>query len=407
MALMISVDEALQALAAATAPLGTERVPLAEAVGRVLAAEVVSDVDWPPFDTSAMDGYAVRLADVAEAGRPIPERASIVAAGDPPPAPLEPGEVVRVMTGAPIPAGTEAIVPVERARRADGRVAFDDSPATGAHIRRRGESIPAGSVLVAAGRRLAPADIALAALAGAEPLEVFRRPRVKVAVSGNELVPNSQKPGPGQLRDSNGPMLASLCRSQGWPAALAPSIADEASSIERLFAEADGREDVLVTSGGVSAGDLDLLPGIARRCGFEFLFHGVAVRPGKPIAVARRGRMLWFGLPGNPVSSAVGFQLFLRFALDRLEGDSAPGATRVLARLARAVKPPGPRESYRDALLTSRAGELAVEPLATRGSHDIAAHARANALLRQKAGSGALSAGEIVECVVIGELGNL
>lgn len=308
------------------------------------------------------------------------------------------------MTGAPIPQGTEAIIPVERARRQQGRVVFDAAPAPGAHIRRRGESVAAGARLLCAGRRLTPGDLALAALAGAEPVETFRRPRVTIIATGNELVPASQRPGPGQLRDSNGPMLESLCRARGWPVALAPRVADDASGVERLFAEAGQREDVLVTSGGVSAGDLDLLPGTAGRCGFETLFHGVAVRPGKPIVFARRGTVLWFGLPGNPVSTAVGFYLFVRFALDRLEGSDPAGAPRVTARLTREVKGPGPREMYRDAVLASLGGSLAVEPLATRGSHDIAAHARANALIRLPAGSGALPAGAIVECVVIGEV---
>jgi molybdopterin molybdotransferase len=401
---VISVEEALRILESATAALPVQDCPLGEALGRVLARDVASDVDWPPFDTSAMDGYAVRLADLQQLDRALPERSGIVAAGDAPTSPLAPGEVVRVMTGAPIPEGTEAIVPVERARRESGRVSFEAAPEPGAHIRRRGESIVSGTVLLIAGRRLAPGDTALAALAGADPVAVFRRPRVTIAVTGDELVEASGRPGAGQLRDSNGPMLAALCRASGLSPALAGRVADRAEDLERLFGNAGAGEDVLLTSGGVSAGDLDLLPGVARGSGFEILFHGVSVRPGKPIAFGRRNDTLWFGLPGNPVSTAVGFQLFVRYALDRLEGDARPGAPRVSARLVTDLRPAGSRETYRDAVVRAIDGELRVEPLATRGSHDIAAHARANALLRQPAGGGRLSAGSIVECVLVGQV---
>jgi molybdopterin molybdotransferase len=401
---VISVEEALRILESATPALPAQDCPLGDALGRVLARDVASDVDWPPFDTSAMDGYAVRLADLQQLDRPRPERSRIVAAGDAPTSPLVPGEVVRVMTGAPIPEGTEAIVPVERARRESGLVFFEAAPEPGAHIRRRGESIASGTALLTAGRRLAPGDTALAALAGADPVAVFRRPRVTIAVTGNELVEASRRPGAGQLRDSNGPMLAALCRASGLSPALAGRVADQAEDLERLFGNARAGEDVLLTSGGVSAGDFDLLPGVARGSGFEILFHGVSVRPGKPIAFGRRNDTLWFGLPGNPVSTAVGFQLFVRYALDRLEGDARPGAPRVSARLATDLRPAGPRETYRDAVVRAIDGELRVEPLTTRGSHDIAAHARANALLRQPGGSGSLAAGSIVECVLIGEV---
>ncbi|HEY6146136.1 MAG TPA: molybdopterin molybdenumtransferase MoeA, partial [Thermoanaerobaculia bacterium] len=212
---MLSVDEALAVIAARVPRGPVEAVPLEDAVGRVLAREVRTDVDWPPFDTSAMDGYAVRLEDAAP-GRTVAERAALVAAGAAPPAPISPGEAVRVMTGAPIPPGTEAIVPVERVSRSPEGVRFEARPDAGAHIRRRGESVRAGVVLLAAGMRLRPADVALAALAGADPIAVQRAPRISIAVSGDEVVRGSQAPGPGRLRDSNGPMLLAACRQAGW-----------------------------------------------------------------------------------------------------------------------------------------------------------------------------------------------
>jgi molybdopterin molybdotransferase len=399
---MITVAEALASIGRLE-PLGSEEVPLAEASGRVSAEAVRAELDWPPFETSAMDGYAVRLQDVGEAGVWLRERARLVAAGDSPPEPIGNGEAVRVMTGAPVPSNAEAVIPVEQARREEARVRFEIVPAAGAHLRHRGESIAAGSLLVPGGRRLSGVDVALAAMAGADPIRVVRRPRISIAATGNELVPPSSRPRPGQLRDSNGPMLVSLCRERGWDARPFERVADDDAGVEKLFAAAGKTEDLLVTSGGVSAGDLDLLPAAAERAGFEILFHGVSMRPGKPVAFARRGMTFWLGLPGNPVSTAVGFHLFAREIAGRLEGDLHPAAPVVTGRLSQAMPPAGPRETYRDARWTIERGEGRVEPLVSRGSHDLGAFARANALIRLPAGSFALAEGDIVECLWIGD----
>ena len=398
---MITVREAHAILDRAIEPAGEEMVALAEALGRVLARDVVADVDWPPFDTSAMDGYAIRVAEAQSAGLVLSERAGLVAAGDAYPEPLAPGEAVRVMTGAPLPAGADTVVPVEEARPKDGRVRFDRLPAEGTHLRRRGESVSGGSVLVSKGRRLTPRDVALAALAGADPLAARRRARIALAATGDELAESGEVLREGQLRDSNGPMLAALCRQRGWTVERLERVADERSAVDRMFREPREGFDALVTTGGVSAGDLDLLPAAAERAGWEMLFHRVAVRPGKPIAVARRGPTFWFGLPGNPVSASVCFHLFVRRALDRLEGAERPGAPERSALLSKDVAPAGPRETYRDARLFELEGQLRAEPLDTAGSHDIAAHARADALIRLHAGSGPLPAGSPVTCLLL------
>ncbi|HKF44888.1 MAG TPA: gephyrin-like molybdotransferase Glp [Thermoanaerobaculia bacterium] len=398
---MIRVSEALEVIAANAPALEAESVALGDALGRVLASDLAADVDWPPFDTSAMDGYAIRLADVPAPGARLPERGRAVMAGDAPPGPLPAGETVRVMTGAPIPPGTEAIIPVEQARANGGAVIFEHPPAAGAHLRRRGESIRAGSVLVAAGRRLTPGDVALAALGGADPVRVTRRPRIAIAATGNELVAPGGRPRPGQIRDSNGPMLVALCRARGWDARRLPNASDDEAGLAALFSTGTEEADVLITSGGVSAGDLDLVPAAAERRGFEILFHGVSVRPGKPVAFGKRGRTLWFGLPGNPVSSSVCFHLFARDALDRLEGCSAPGAPRARVPLAGELPRNGPRETYRDARISANGGVTSVEPLATAGSHDIRAHAAADALIRIPAGAEAQVSGAVVECVLL------
>jgi molybdopterin molybdotransferase len=401
MAPVIPVEEALTILRGACAPLEAERIPLTSALHRVLARDVRSDVAWPPFDTSAMDGYAVRLAEVSSGAAPA-ERPGLVAAGDRPGAPLAPDEAVRVMTGAPIPEGTEAIVPVEDVRRENGRIVARIAPRAGDHIRRRAEVVSEGATLLARGTRLSPSDLALAALAGADPIEVHRRPRVSIAVTGSELVAASDRPGPGQLRDSNGPMLSALCGARGIDASLRVAVEDEGGAVRRLFTQVGSDEDLLITSGGVSAGDLDLLPEEARSSGFEILFHRVAVRPGKPVALGRRGKTLWLGLPGNPVSASVCFHLFARPALDRLEGDAHPGPRVRRAVLARDLMVKGERETYRDAVLEEDGNAGArVSPSESRGSHDLLAHARANALIRIPAGAGNLRAGSPVDCLIL------
>ncbi|MEP6768554.1 MAG: gephyrin-like molybdotransferase Glp [Acidobacteriota bacterium] len=397
---MLTVAQALSVLAAAVSPAGVEDVSLERAAGRVLAAGVRSDVDWPPFDTSAMDGYAVRVAD-AVAGHELPEREGLVGAGAAPPPPLSPGEAVRVMTGAPLPTGTEAIVPVERSERAAGRVRFDIAPKPGAHIRRRGESVRAGAALLTAGRRLRPGDVALAALAGREPLGVFRAPRVTIAVTGDEIVRGAAAPGPGRLRDSNGPMLLAECTALGWTARRGTAVADTPEEVARLFAEAGEAEDFLITTGGVSAGDLDLLPPAAAAGGFEILFHRVAMQPGKPIAIGRRGGVFWIGLPGNPVSAAVGFHVFAREALARFEGETDPAAPRVTARLTLPIDPSAERDRFLDAALNVSQSVLTVEPLRSSGSHDLAAHGRANALIHVPSGGPRLPEGATVSCLLL------
>jgi molybdopterin molybdotransferase len=396
---LITVEEAFAILDGAVSPLGEEWAPLADAPGRILGADVVSDVDWPPFDTSAMDGYAVRAEDARSAGL-LAERPDLVAAGDASPPPLVAGEAVRLMTGAPLPVGADAVVPIELCRREGSRLRFERAPEEGAHLRRRGESVARGTVLIRRGERLGPARVGLAALAGADPIRVRRRPRVGIAATGNELVAAREFPREGKMRDSNGPMVDALCRARGWPTVLRERVADDTASVERLFEEADDT-DVLVTTGGVSAGDLDLLPAAAERAGWEILFHRVAVRPGKPIAFARRRERFWFGLPGNPVSTSVCFHLFVRRALDRMEGVDPPGAPAVTAQLVGAVSSRGPRETYRDAVLVEEDGVRRVEPLPTAGSHDIAAHARANALIRIPVDSEPLATGSVVTCVLL------
>jgi len=196
-------------------------------------------------------------------------------------------------------------------------------------------------------------------------------------------------------------MLLAECAALGWSARRGPAVADTSGDVERLFAEAGEREDFLITTGGVSAGDFDLLPPAAAAAGFEILFHRVAMQPGKPIAVGRRHNVFWIGLPGNPVSAAVGFHVFAREALARFEGEMDPSAPRVAALLARALEPAGERDRFFGAALDRSGSELRVEPLRTSGSHDLAAHGRANALICVPAGTPRLPEGAVVSCLLL------
>jgi molybdopterin molybdotransferase len=196
-------------------------------------------------------------------------------------------------------------------------------------------------------------------------------------------------------------MLAALCEARGWRPRRLANAADDESGLADLFSAGASGVDVLITSGGVSAGDLDLVPRVAERQGFEILFHGVAMRPGKPVAFGRRGETLWFGLPGNPVSSSVTFHLFVRYALDCLEGSARPGARRACLALAADLRRGGARETYLDAKISEDGGVLRVTPLLTAGSHDIRTHAGADALIRIPADAERQAAGAVVECVLL------
>jgi molybdopterin molybdotransferase len=394
MAGVIPVADALAILRREIRPLDPEDVPLRRGLGRTLAREIVARDDFPHFDTTAMDGYAVRRA---EGGAACRERPGVVAAGDPVPAPLAPGEALRVMTGAPLPPGAEAVVPVEEAVSEAGRLSWTKDPRPGAHVRLRGEIFRRGQTLAPAGARVSPEIVLLCATAGEDPVCVRRLPRAAVAPTGGEIVePNAPLP-EGRIRNGNGPALAAAFARRGIAARELPPCSDRDADLDRLFAEA--REvDLLVTSGGVSAGDFDRTTEAAVRAGFALRFHGVAVKPGKPLAFGTRGAALWFGLPGNPVSALTTFEIFVVEALDLMA--AAPSRRRFApARLLAPLEHRGGREGLLDARAWLEDGTLVAEPLAGRGSHDVAAASRRNALLWVPAQGGSWPAGAHLPCL--------
>lgn len=318
---LAGVAEARAAMLAALAPPAprtAERVALAAAGGRVLAADVEAALSMPRWPNSAMDGYALRRDEATAAGEAGLPLGAYVAAGSAP-GPLPPGTAARIFTGAPLPAGADTVVMQEHCRRVDERVCVERLPGRGANIRAAGEDFEAGAAVLRAGEVLGPQHIALAASAGAATVAVHRRPRVAVRVTGDELVPPGTTPGPGQIHESNGHMLAALAAGLGAEVGGADIVADDAAATRRALSEAAADSDLVITSGGASVGEADHLRGALEALGEVALF-GVAVKPGKPLAFGRIDETPVLALPGNPVSLFVTFVLFGAPLLRRLQG---------------------------------------------------------------------------------------
>jgi molybdopterin molybdotransferase len=392
---VIAFTEALARVLEAATPLPACTVSLEDAVSRVLAEDVRADLPLPGFDATAMDGWAVRASDVVRA--PTLLAAAGVSGAGAVPGALPPGAAWKVMTGAPMPSGSDAVVPVEDAAPVGGdAVRLDAAPRPGAHVRRRGEVFETGALLLAAGRRLTPSDLVLAAAAGRETLRVARAPRAGVLVTGDELVPPGSRPGPGKLRNTNGPLLLGALRRAGAEAAALGVVPDDEAALARaLRAALAGGLDVLLTTGGVSAGDYDHVGHVLAAEGARVRFHRVSIRPAKPVLFATKGPTLVFGLPGNPVSAAVAFDFLVRPALRAAAGLFPPLPEPVPARLTAPVRNKGPRLAFHPACLGWDKGRLAAEPLSTRGSHDVLTHARADAFL-ELAPESSWDAGDVV-----------
>jgi molybdopterin molybdotransferase len=388
---LLSIEEALARVLARVRPLAAEPVPVGEAAGRVLAEDVAARIDLPPFPSSAMDGFAIRAADVP-GELPIVYR---IAAGLPAGRPLEAGEAMQISTGAAVPEGADAVVPIENVVTIANNVRVPDPVSEGANVRPVGGDVRAGEPLLAAGTAVGAAQVGALAAAGIDEVSCSRRPRVVVLSTGTELRAPGEPLGPGQIYESNGPMLAAALEAAGALVdRIGPVVDDEEEHRRALEWGLDA--DVLVSSGGVSVGPHDLVRRILGQLGVTEDFWGVAVRPGKPLAFATRGSTLVFGLPGNPVSALVAVELFVRPALRALQGDSSPGPSYRTARLASSLR----RNASRDELVrarTSRDGdETVLEPVSGQESHMIARAAGADALLLVPAGEGQLAAGTSV-----------
>jgi molybdopterin molybdotransferase len=386
----LSIDDALALVLARVQPLDAEDVPLRLAAGRVLAEPGHAAIDLPPFDSSAMDGFAVRAADT-------PGRLPLIgqsAAGRPYPGTLPGGAAVAISTGAVVPPGADAIVPVEEAILEAGSVVVAGAE-PGAHLRSRGGDAPAGAVVVPAGVRLRPAELGALAAAGIVSIRAFRRPRVAVLATGSELQQPGSPLAPGEIYEANTPLLAAQLAAAGADVDVLTPVADDAVATTAALA-AGITADVLVTSGGVSVGPHDLVRASLAELGVEEVFWRVDVRPGRPIAFGVRERTLVFGLPGNPVSSLVGCELFVRPAVLALQGAAETGPPFLPARLGAAVRRDPRRAQLLRARLRVEPDGVVLEPLRGQESHMIATSAGAAALVRIEAGVGELPAGSPV-----------
>jgi molybdopterin molybdotransferase len=397
---MITVEEARARILAAFAPLAAEQVALTDGLGRVLAEDIVARVTQPPAAVSAMDGYAVRAADVAKVA--VQLRVSGYAqAGHAIAAKLQPGEAARIFTGAALPPGADAVVIQEDTTASGDQVEVRESVTAGRHVRAAGTDFNKGDVLLKKGRRLTARDIGIAAAMNAPWLRVTRRPRIAVLATGDEVVMPGEPMGPTQIVSSNSLSLSAFvtaCGAEPIHLGIAP---DDISVLQRMAAAAAGA-DLLVTSGGASVGEHDLVQKALGAAGMELDFWKIAMRPGKPVLFGRVGATPVLGLPGNPVSALVGSTLFLRPAIDRMLGltaSTAPGATAILGR---DLPENDSREDYLRAEASyDAAGRLVATPFPKQDSSMLSLMARADCLIVRPIKAPAIKAGTAVPIVLL------
>ena len=375
----ISFEEAQETVLNTVERVPVERIPLADVPGRTLAEPVTSLEDVPPFDNSAMDGYALRSADVAGAGSTL-LCIGEVAAGSAGNIRVESGTCVAIMTGAPIPPGADSVVPVEHTSRVDDGIHFESPVEANANVRRAGEDLRAGELVIEEGRLLTPGAVAVLASLGLAEVVVSREPVVAIVTTGSELVDHTKKPGPGQIRDSNGPALAALVRSAGGRVSALLRTRDDRAAIRQNIERAL-EADVVIISGGVSVGEYDLVKDVLDELGMELLFWKVRQRPGKPLAFGRIEKTPVFGLPGNPVSSAVCFEKYVRPALTRMLGRSQVRRPLATGRLTAHVTKVEGLYTFARGIGRWRDGELLIDPLPHQGSHVASSMLRANGLV--------------------------
>ena len=365
---MLTVAEARARILAAFAPLSVIEVPVAEAAGMVVTTDVSAPHPLPRFDNSAMDGYAVRRSDVTE----VPTTLRVIGelrAGESPLMAVAAGTAVRIMTGAPVPPGADAVVPIEEADEdAGGTVTIAVVPRERAHIRPAGEDVEAGDLLVAAGTELGAGELALLASVGISPVAVHRRPVVTLLSTGAELVAPEAAPGPGQIRDSNSIALRALVEDAGGEPRLMGTVPDELEVVRAAVADAAHGADLVVSSGGVSVGRYDHIKQVVEDAG-GLDFWRVAMQPGKPVVSGRIGDTPFLGLPGNPVSVHIGFEQFVRPAIRKMRGCRDLFRPTLTARLAtRLEKKPG-RLHFVRVRLSFDDGVVVATPARAQGSH--------------------------------------
>ena len=379
---MISVDAHLEAILAMLPKPQPIELRTADGLGLILAETVTCEITLPDSDNSAMDGYALIADDVVSASRAQSVRLAVVGevvAGGQETITVARGTCVRIMTGAPIPPGADAVVPVELTLGDEESAEFHLAARVGDNIRRAGEDLLPGHELVAAGRRLAPADVALLSAAGVSRVTCVPAPRVVIMSTGDELVPTEREPGRGQVRDSNGPMLAAMVRATGGLPFVTGAIPDDRAALTEAFESNLGHADLFVCTGGASAGTRDLLADVIATLG-EASAVKVAMRPGMPQVRGRIGSTPVIGLPGNPVSSFVSFEVFVRPAIRALQGRRDVHRPTVVADVVEPLHAPADKRGYLRVRLSRDGARWTVRPTGAQGSHLISSIAQADGL---------------------------
>jgi molybdopterin molybdotransferase len=386
---LLSIAGALEQVLAHVEPLGHELVALEDSYDRYIARDVPAALDLPPFSSSAMDGFAVRAADTPGTLTVVGESA----AGSPFAGALTPGQAIAISTGGVVPATADAIVPIEVVEVEGDTVTIASATESGAFVRDAGSDIERGAPMLAEGARVGPAQIGAAAAVGLDELPCRRRPRVAILTTGSELVQPGGTLGDGEIYDSNGPMLRAALRTSGAEVTRVPAAADTREA-HRAALEQALEHDVIISSGGVSVGEHDLVRDVGFELGVREVFWRVAMRPGKPLAFGVRDRTLLFGLPGNPVSTLVGFELFVRPALLGLQGAVDPRPPFRTGVLASDVKRLAERDDLLRVQVIGRDGrQTIVAPLKGQQSHQIAVTAQADGLALIPRGTGELMHG--------------
>lgn len=386
----MSPDAALEIILSSTPRLGKEVIALGDALGRVLAEDIRADGDLPPFDNSAMDGYAVLAADTVGAAKDSSRELRVIAeapAGVMVSEEVVPGTAVRIMTGAPVPRGADSVIMVEDTERHEGAVRILREVGQGWNVRPAGEDVSRGELVLRSGVRVRPAEMGMLAALGKAQVAVYTKPRVAVITSGNELVDVSESPGPGQIRNSNQYSLAGQVLHAGAEVSLTARVIDERDELERVLTSAAEVSDLIIVSGGVSVGDYDFVKETLAKLG-EMRFWKVAVKPGKPLAYGRIGDVPLFGLPGNPVSSMVTFDLFVRPAIGRMMGLESEPYTTVSGSVTCDVRhKPGVREFVRATTIWEN-GRYVATPAGMQGSGRLSSMVGANSyiVIPEKAG---------------------
>jgi len=400
---MLPFDEAQRRLLSSVSPVGAERVPIDEACGRVLAEDVIADSPMPAFDHSSMDGYALASADLAGEGPwELPVTGESAAGGDLPT--LAPRSACRIFTGARLPEGADCVVMQERVERKGDVITLRAPVRAGNHVRARGADLAAGAAALRRGTRLLPGHVALAASLDRPQLLVARRPVVTVLCSGDELRSPGEHGRPGSIAESNGYFVAAAARELGAIARIGPFVRDEAEAARAAVAEALRGSDLVITIGGVSVGDRDVIRPALEAAGVTLDFWRVKIKPGKPLVVGRAGATHVLGLPGNPASASLTFLLFGAPLLRTLQGDAAPLPARLWARMLAPIRrEPGREEFVRARLEISKDG-LAAHPLPNQASGAVTSFAEADALVVVPADRDRVDVGEALEVIRLADV---